>query len=392
MATINTHESTLNVSTSRAVRDVGKGIAYVDPDSAPLTVILMKAKNGTRVASNNKVEWVEKNMYPELTDQVNNGAGYTAGDTSIVVDNGARFNTGDLVKVGRTEEVLYVTSISTNTLTVTRSAGDASGTAAAALVDNDDLFIIGNSQKQGASVLTPKSHDESYVYNWCQIFRTPFGTTNTEANMENYTGPDRPRLRKEKAAEHRLLMEKALLFGERSDNLGGGNDTPAYAAGGLLYFCTSNNKTSVGTLTEPEIEDWTEDLFQKTGGSDSRLWVAGPKTVSIVNLLASSRIQVVPKEDTFGVTIKQYVTGHGTLNIVKHRLLVDGTNGDGFEGLSFGIDPSRIKYAHLRNRDTKLETDRQAPGDDKWTDEYITEATFQIENPAYHGTLEGVTG
>lgn len=392
MATINTHESSLNVSTSRAVRDVGKGIAYVDPDEAPLTVILMKAKNGTRTATNKKVEWIEKNMYPELGDQINEAAGYTAGDTTITVDNGERFAVGDLVKVMRTEEVLYVTAISSDDLTVTRSVGDASGTAAAAMVDNDDVLIIGNAQEEGASVGTPKSHDETYVHNFLQIFRTPFGTTGSEAEIENYTGPDRPRLRREKAREHRRLMERALLFGERSGNLGGGNNDPAYAAGGLLYYLTSNNKTSVGTLTEAEIEDWAEDVFQRTGTSNSRLWVAGPKTITIVDLLASARLKTVPKEDTFGVSIKQFVTGHGTFNIVKHRELVDGANGDGFEGLSFALDMSKIKYVHLRNRDTKLLTDRQAPGDDKWTDEYLTEASFQIENPVNHGTLEGVTG
>lgn len=164
MATaLNAHESTANINTSQIVRDVADRLAYLDPNAAPFTLLTRKAD--TRVAESYKFEWFEKELSPKL-DQVNNGAGYAAGATSIVVDNGAYFRVGDIVQVARTAEVFRVTAISSNTLTVVRAVGE---TSAAAMVDNDDLFILGSAYAEGASVGTEHSHQETAVYNYTQI-------------------------------------------------------------------------------------------------------------------------------------------------------------------------------------------------------------------------------
>lgn len=386
-------ESTDNISSSRGVRDVGKGIAYVDEDIAPLTAILMKSKNGNRAArvgKSKKVEWIEKEFLRPMWDQVNGAI--TTGETALVVDNGSRFRANDVVQVRITGEILLVTAVSTNTLTVVRSVGDSSGTGAATIADNSDLMILGNAVPQGAAVGTPNSWDEAYVFNYTQIFRTPFGFTNTELAVENYTGDDLSVRQKEMAGNHRVDIEKSLLWGERSGQLNASTNTPQYTAGGLDYYLTANIKSSVGTLTEPEVADEAEDVFQATGGSSSRLWVMSPFTATVVDLLAGARIQTVPKEDTFGVAIRQWVTSHGTFNMITHPLLTNGVNGEGYGGSSYIVDPKKLKYVSLSGRDTKLLTNRQNPGDDKRVDEYLTECTFQIENPAYHGVITGVTG
>lgn len=389
MAIIATHESTANVPASRRVRDVQRGIAYVDPDENPLIAVTRGAKDGSKSCFNSKFEWIEKDMLPPRWDQVNGAM--TTGDLTMTVDNGGYFTVGDLVKVGTTGEVVLVTSIATNALTVTRSFGDSSGTAAATIGDNVDVRIIGNAIKEGAAVGTPRSNEETYPYNFTQIFRTEFGATGSEMVSENYTGRDRVREAKEKAIEHAVDIEAAFIWGERAEDT---SDTggPRRATGGLLYFLTSNAKSSIGTLTEPELEDWAEDLFQRTGGKNTRLLLASPLWVSTLNQLAAGRQQVAPKEDTFGVHITRWVTGHGDFLIAKHRLLVDGTNGDGYAGHAIAVDPSRLKYRYLRERDTKLLKDRQAPGDDKFTDEYLSECGLQVENPIYGGVGSGLTG
>lgn len=383
---ITTHENTANVPASRRVRDVQRGIAYVDPDENPLLAVTRGSKDGSKQAINSKFEWIEKEMLPPRWDQVDGAM--TTGDTAMTVDNGGYFTVGDLVKVATTGEVVLVTSISSDTLTVTRSFGDSSGTAAGTIGDNVDVQIIGNAIAEGASVGTPKSHIETYPYNFTQIFRTEFGATGSEEMSENYTGRDRVRQAKEAAIEHATDIERAFIWGERNE------DTSAVrrATGGLLYYLTSNNVTSVATLTEPEMEDFAQDVFHHTGGGRTRLLLASPLVVSSIDQLAAGRIQVSPKEDTFGVAIKRWATAHGEFLIATHPLFVDGLNGDGWAGLAIAVDPKRIKYRYLRGRDTKLLKDRQAPGDDKYTDEYLTEAGLQVENPAYHGTLEGVTG
>ena len=379
-------ESTENIPASRRVRDVSRKIHYLDPSAAPLTVLTKKASKAS--VYNPKYEWIEKDL-PARWDAVNNGAGYTAGDTSIVVDHGAYFSVGDVVLVPRTGERVRVSNVSTNTLTVVRSVGP---TAAAALLDNDDFLIIGNAYAEGANAGSEKSHQETYPYNYTQIVRTPYGVTGTETQTENYTGPDKPRLRAEKAIEHMIDIERTILFGERDIDTSS-TDNPRRYTGGFLYYATSNVKDFGGVMTEAELEDWCEDLFHYTGGSDTKFVAAAPTPISVLDQLAVARLQLVPRDQTLGMTVKQFVTSHGNLMITKHRLLEDGyTTGDGYGGYMLAVDPSKIGYRFLRNRDTKLRTDIQAPDLDCWKDEYLTEMGWVVMNPQVHGIGKNITG
>lgn len=383
-------ESTENIPSARRVRDVARRLAYVDPDVTPLTVILVRASGRSRVAINSKFEWFEKGL-PARWDAINNAAGYGAANTSLVVDNAAYFSVGDLVDVPRTGEVMRVTAVDTgtNTLTVTRSVGS---TAAAALNDNEDLLIIGNAYAEGASAGAEKSHQETNPFNYTQIVRTPFGVTGTEAESENYIGPDRPRLRAEKGVEHRLDLERTALFGERAIDTTS-TDNPIRYTGGLLEFLSQNVKAMGGVMTEPELEQWAQDVFQHTASGNSRLLMASPLAVSVLNQLAAARLQTVSKEKVFGLSIVQWITAHGTFNIVKHRLLENGpTTGDGYGGYMIAVDPNKITYRFMRNRNTKLRMDIQANDLDGFKDEYLTEMGWQIETPEVHGVATGITG
>ena len=66
---------------------------------------------------------------------VNYGAGYSALATSIVVDSGSALTDETYIKIG--DEVLYITAISTNTLTVLRSR---LGTTSSAIYDDDNIY------------------------------------------------------------------------------------------------------------------------------------------------------------------------------------------------------------------------------------------------------------
>lgn len=378
-------ESTENIPAARRVRDVARRIQYLDPDAAPLTLILARSKS--KAASNTKFEWIEKDL-PARWDAIN---GTTGTGTSWTVDSAAKFSVGDIVNVVRTKEKARVTNVntSTNVLTVVRGVGS---TATAAVADNDDLQIIGNAYAEGAVAGTEKSHQETYPYNYLQIVRTQLAVTGSQAESENYTGPDRPRLRMEKAIEHKIDLERTALFGERNIDTTDTNQPRRYT-GGFFFFCDENIKDMGGTMTEPEIETWTQDLFHHTAGSDTRLLMASPLAISVINQLAAGRIQTVSKEKTFGLSLTQWITGHGTLNIVKHRLLENGTvSSQGYGGYMLAVSPDRWTYRFLRNRNTKLLMDIQANDEDRVKDEYLTEMGWQVENPRLHGHAHTITG
>src|SRR3990172_13407894 len=90
---------TNNIEQTTRVRDVSDKIWLLEPDAAPLTMLLSKLNK--KVTYSPKFEWYEDVLQPHF-DAINNGAGYLAGDTALVVDNAAYFKTDDLVKVPRT--------------------------------------------------------------------------------------------------------------------------------------------------------------------------------------------------------------------------------------------------------------------------------------------------
>lgn len=389
---IRSPESTENIPASRRVRDVADRIAYLDPDIAPLTLVLSRARSSP--ATNTKFEWIEKDL-PARWDQVNNGAGYSDTATSIVVDNAAYFSIGDVVNIVRTGEKIRVTNVTTGTQTLTViRAVDGDGTTGVAILDNDDLQIIGNAYAEGAGAGAEKSHQEAYLFNYTQIVRTPFGATGSESASENYTGPDRPRLRAEKAKEHKIDLERTAVFGERNLFTSGAETTanPRRYTGGFLYYVTTNAKDMGGIMTEPEVEDFCQTVFQHTASGDTRLLLASPLAVSVIDQLAAARIQVAPRESTFGLAVRTWVTAHGTLNIVKHRLLENGAGGTGYAGYMLAVDPMKMRYRFLRGRNTKLLVDIQSPDLDAWKDEYMTECGWQVENELVHGYAFGITG
>lgn len=384
---IRARESTENIPSARRVRDVESKLAYLDPDAAPFTLILQKGRKGT--VSNPKFEWIEKDL-PARWSQLNMGAGATAAATDLVVDYSRYFSVGDIVNVIRTGEKFRVSAVTTatETLTVIRGVGS---TAAAALLDNDDLQIIGNAYAEGAGLGAEKSNVEAYKFNYTQIFRTPFGVTGTQDQSENYTGKDRPRLRAEKAIEHKIDLERSALFGERAIDTGNVNNPRRYT-GGAFFFLTSNIRDAGGTLTEPEVENWLADVFQHTAGGDSRVLMASPIIISVLDQLAAGRLQTVPADKTYGIAVKQWLTGHGTFNVVKHRLLENGLGGSGYGGYGLLLDPGQWNYKTLGNRSTKLRVDVGVDGDDGWTDEYLTECGWQVGLPQTQGILKNVTG
>lgn len=381
-------ESTENIPASRRVRDVARKIQYLDPSAAPLTVLSKKAAQ--KSCYNPKFEWIEKDL-PARWDAINFGAGYNAAAVTFVVDHASYFSVGDIINVPRTGEKMRVTvvTVGSNEITVVRSVGP---TAAAALVDNDDLQIIGNAYAEGALSGSEKSHQETYPYNYTQIVRTPFGVTGTENEAENYTGPDKPRLRAEKAIEHMIDIERTILFGERDIDTTS-TDNPRRYTGGFLFYATSNGKAFGGVMTEAELEDWCEDVFHYTGGSDTRFLACAPTPISVIDQLGVARLQLMPRDQTLGLSVKQFVTSHGTLMISKHRLLEAGyTTGDGYGGHMLAVDANKIKYRFMRNRNTKLRMDIQAPDLDGWKDEYMTEVGWEVDNPQVHAVGTGVTG
>jgi len=121
-------ENTETIESTQLYPDIDDKIYILEPIDTPLTAFLTQIgkirDGGSYKGSALLKEQAESFEFKEFEDQfsgifdaVNNGAGYEADATEIVVDNSKIFAKYDIVKVVRTGEHFRINSIAYNTHT-----------------------------------------------------------------------------------------------------------------------------------------------------------------------------------------------------------------------------------------------------------------------------------
>lgn len=395
--------TTLNIEPSQRIPDVDDKIFILEPGESPLTAFLTQIGKIGDGGGKFKSQAIQKRTVfnPEFTEfedqysgvwaQINNVAGYTAGDTTLAVDTpGASiFTKYDLVKVIRTGEIMRITSVnySGNTITVTRGAG---ATAAAALLDNDWLLVIGPAFEEGSVSGDSNTTKLVKVINYTQIFKTKFGVTLTEDASKLYPegtpGADLKYMRAKHGVEHAKKVERAYWFGERKEATGP-DGKPLRLTGGILEQIASAGNVqdeASSSLTEAEFRNFLRDYAFKYGSSE-KLFFCGNIVLSYIESFAAGKLQVRPEDKTYGVQTRQYLSPYGVLNIVRHPMFDNQ-----YSGIAVVLDLSTVKHAVLNGRDTVLQTNIQANDADEEVDQYLTESGLQRQNFEKNALLKGV--
>jgi hypothetical protein len=358
-------------------------VLLLEPDAAPLTVITKKINK--RATGNPLFKWQEDELDPRY-DRINNGAGYASGATSLVVDNAAYFEVQQIVHVTRTKENIRVTAVNTgtNTLTVVRGIGST----AAALVDNDELLIANTAQPEGDSSRTARTRNSTTVTNYTQIFRKPWDVTGTDLYSEFEADDDWDLQALKAGIEHKKDIEYALMTGSPSEDTSSG---VRRTTGGFRYFVTTNATDAGGTFTETELFGALRPMFRY--GAKEKWGVASQLVVDVLNSFPRGKLEVQQSASTFGLRVMQYLSPHGTLNVVTHYLL----EGDTLGGQMWVLDTDVVQYRYLANkkrgsRDTHINKEIQSNDVDGRKDEYLTECGLSFGLEKRHGFVYNVTG
>lgn len=382
-----------NAITSVIEREVGTEILYLDPSAAPFTLLSDKAGNDP--TDSPRYEWYEKAQRDKTT--LLDGATGDVDGSSVTTTLGVTANdvvtVGDLVFNTVTREI-YLVTVRTSAGVFTVVRGAAGSTASAAGANGDPLCVIGSAFAEGVGAPATDEWLEAQVFNFTQIFRRAFGGSATrEATMTYFGRGYRDRLAKEKGIEFAMDIERAAIAGGRSEVQASGAATPTLGtgvlrtSGGFLFFATQNILDLNGAaLSEPTFEAALEPIFAHTASGDSRTLFAGTPFVTVLDQMAVDKIRTVNDPSmTYGIAVKQYLTFHGTLNVIKHRILADLGNDINRGGLI--VDVKKLGLRTLAGRATKLKKNIQAPDVDGWIDEYKAELGFQVANPEVHGTI-----
>jgi len=362
------------------VIDMGSRVFSYDPPGSPIMRIVTERAQSVP-AKNTTVRWMEDAPVP-VWFKVN--ADVTDVATTIVTtESSAGIIVGDLLKVVQTGEVVRVTAINngTNTLTVTRAFG---GTAAAISATTYLLNIRGG-QPEGDTSVDSRATVKLERTNYTEIFKTSVEVSRTITEVDHYFGNVRDYERRKAGEAHALSIERTLLFGAKKEDLSGAR--PIRSAGGLDEFITTNRFACGGTMSENDLIDFTATCFRYAvnPGRNRKLLICSREISAAISSFGLNKLRINDQATkAYGMAVTSYITPHGTLDIIQHRLMENG-----YSGMGMVIDPDGIFYRPLHN--TQLRTNIHAPDQDGFKDEYLTEASHQFVMEQAHGIITGVT-
>lgn len=371
---------TENVLANQIKIDMGTKVFGYDPPGNPYTRIMTKRLT-SKPAKDRVVRWMEDDIVP-FWDLVNGAVTNVA--TTVIVDNGAYFLAGDLVKNTRTGEVFQITSIATNTLTVVRGWGATSG---AAMNDNDWLLNLRIASEEGSTSPVAKATLKVEKTNNTQIVKTPVHITETNRAVSHYHGDEEAYQIRQAGERHGRSWENIGLHGVKEDVAGVTHRVRS--AGGLDEIITTNvlDVSATGVLTESEFRDWLTGPFRyrvNGGQGGTKLALVGPAIKNTIDSWGLMKLQMNEKaRATYGMDIFTYIGSTGRLEVIYDPLLENG-----HEGIGYVVDPDGTMFRPLRS--THLEMNIQPNDEDGRKHQYLTEATFQFALEKAFGKITGV--
>lgn len=131
--------------------------------------------------------------------------------------------------------------------------------------------------------------------------------------------------------------------------------------------------------------------FLRTGfryGSRTKWLFAAPLITAAISFWGHQKLQVTPKDKTFGIAVMQWMSPFGMVNIVNSNIFTETTT---YSGYAYLVDPEQVKYRFLANSDTQLRTNIQDPSADGEEDEYLSEVGLDFRHEKKAALLYGAT-
>jgi hypothetical protein len=271
------------------------------------------------------------------------------------------------------------------------------------LRDADRILVIGSINAEGASMPEAIAYNPTKIYNYTQIFRNSLSITRTARRTRLRTGDAYKRAKKECLEMHSVEMEKAFMFGIRTENTGS-NGKPERTSMGLIPFIKTYaadrlfdyaNDTDYASKSWIEGgEDWLdtalETLFRY--GSQEKMVFAGSGAILGINKLVKSlgNFEFNAKTVSYGIKVVEWVTPFGVIYLKTHPLFsYEQTT----RNCMVAFEPKELSFRYVDDTTFYGEDDKKNTGRtriDGTDEEYLTEAGLEFHHPIKCGFFSNV--
>lgn len=306
--------------------------------------------------------------------------------TSITVDKGAVVEPSSVIMNTKTNEYMFVSAVSGNTLTVVRGFAEST---AAAVTQNDELLYLGTAKKEGSLAPNPKYRRGVPRMNYSQIFRNGWGTTRTAEYIKFITGNKATENKEDAVSMHAQDIEMALLLGRKSLNQVDGSEVLSTMDG--LMSIVKNNTALAAAATLDSIQEWMYSNFETCpeGVPNERVVMTSLNVLYILNKLireaGSSYYPIGTATKVYGLDVYALqLPGMQEVKILAHPLFSQT------ESLSKSMliyHPGLIKIGYMTDAEIK---DSTPVGMDGQANVITSELTLEYADENTGGVLSNI--
>jgi hypothetical protein len=370
------------------VEDVSDIVGIVSPFETPL---LAHLGDPQRAAHSTVHEWIEDTLLPN-TDSVNQTTFSPNGQdaTSITVANGSRFQVGDLVRPGNSNEVMQVTAVAGNVLTVVRRYGS---TPAFTLTNGVKLTILGNAALEGADASAARFTGRVRRQNYTQIFSATVEVTGTMQAVRHYGVQDELDYQKQERLRELLRdLENCVINGTAPAATPQGSSTVRRSMNGIIKQITTNQFVpgqngfpsggGAGTdLNETVLNAAMRLAWEQSQGRLDTIVVGGFQKRRINQFIASTARHYAPGDARLGELVSVYESDFGVAKVILSRWVPLDT--------AVLLDSSRLGVLPLAGRSFQFRP--LGPSGDATAGQLVGEYTLEFRNENAHAVVRGLS-
>jgi len=365
--------------------DVSDIIGIVSPYETPLLDALGDPQ---RSAMSTVHEWLEDTLLPNTDHVDDQNISDPQTDTVFTVENGDRFRAGDQIKLTGKPEVMLVTDVNGDDLTVVRQYG---GSASSSIVDGDEITILGNAALEGDDAPGARFTNRTRQQNYTQIFTATIEVSGSQLAAQAIGLDDEMDYQKQERLRELLRdLENCVINGVASgSDPQGGSSTRRTLRGIVASMSTNTFQPNTGpipagdgagdVLNEAVLNAALREIWQQSSGSIDTIVCGGFQKRQINNFVSTSQ-RYAPEDTQFSRMVDVYESDFGVCRVVMSRWVPADT--------VLLLDSSRIDVLPLAGRSFQFK--ELASNGDAEVGQMIGEYTLEFRNENAHGLLNGL--